>query len=487
MILFVILLLYVYRVIQDTNSKRHLDDNFFFAHFSKINNKNFFVYPELLLTSPKHFILNEGESLYIPPKWWHWIRSEKSIAINFWCLDECTILNEPHILRDKFVNKDLIVDKISNYNNYVMVWNCSNDKMIPGKMNINRDNNYVITLPGYAGYGNTKEKLNISLLDHVKKNIVKPKYFKDKDVDINLWIANGKHDTGLHYDDKAGILSVLKGKKYITLYPPHNSSYLHPYEVVPDWAKTKPYKVEYNVFHFDRELKNALPSSRLLYESLYGAKYRSDIVQKLSTFPDRSVWGCKKQGDHMRWEVYQYQYDIKDSSKMSPLLKDKGIVITSTDVYDTSNVIGDEDHIYTCDNGNMGLPFFGHGYKNKDEPESIFVLDNKQRFKEKFGDYMKKIGFGKNVDKFHSYLDDYSAKDLCIFNKFKDQIFIMYFGLKVEDFLWFLIKFRYDTHLIQHVLTNMHMYKDICHEIAIVYDIKTGEPIRSGFYGIIMS
>ena len=482
MLLFVILLLYVYRVLQNSNSERHLDDSFFFAHFSKINNKNFFVYPELLLTTPKHIVLNEGESLYIPPNWWHWIRSEKSIAVNFWCLDDYNAFNEPQVLRDHIENKDVIIEKISNYNNSVMVWDGSNNKTTPGTMNINRDNNYVITLPGY---GNTKEKFNIPLLDHVKDDISKPTYFKDVDVDVNLWIAAGKHDTGLHYDDKAGILSVLKGKKYITLYPPHNSSYLHPYEVVPRWAKTKPYKVEYNVFHFDRELKNALPSSRLLYESLNGAKYRSDIVQKLNAFPDRSVWGCKKQGDNMRWEVYKYQYDIKDSSKMSSLLKDRGIVITSTDVYDTSNVIGDEDHNYTCDNG-MDYPFFGHGYKNEDEPESIFVLDGTRRFKEHFGDYMRKIGFGKNVDKFSSYQTQYKCKHICVHNKFNDQFFIQYLGITVEDFLWFLIKFGYHTHLIHHVLTNMRMYRDINHEITIVYDIKTGEPIRSGFYGIIM-
>lgn len=484
MILYLLLLsLYFYRVLQNSNSERHLDDNFFFAHFSKINNKNFFVYPELLLASPKHIVLNEGESLYIPPNWWHWIRSEKSIAVNFWCLDDYNAFNEPRVLRDHIENKDLIIEKISNYNNSVIVWNSSSDKTGLGTMNVNRDNNYVITLPGY---GNTKEKFNLPLLDHVKDDISKPKYFKDMDVDVNLWIAAGKHDTGLHYDDKAGILSVLKGKKYITLYPPHNSSYLHPYDVVPEWAKTKPYKVEYNVFHFDRELKNALPSSRLLYESLHGAKYRSDIVQKLNNFPDKSVWGCKKQGDHMRWEVYQYQYDINDSSKISPLLKNKGIVITSKDVYDIPDVIGDEDHIYTCDNGYLGYPFFGHGYKNQNEPESIFVLDETQRFKAKYMEYMKKIGFGNRVNKFFSYLDQYTSKHLCIFNKFKNQIFIMYFGLKVEEFLYFLAKFDYDTHLIKHVLDNMHMYKDICHEIAIVYDIETGEPVRSGFYGILM-
>ena len=328
--------------------------------------------------------------------------------------------------------------------------------------------------------------MNIPLLDYLKDDISKPKYFKDKDVDINLWIATGKHDTGLHYDDKAGILSVLEGKKYITLYPPHNSSYLHPYDVYPRWAKTKAYKVEYNVFHFDRELKNALPSSRLLYESLNGAKYRSNIITELSKFPEQSIWGCKKQGDHMRWEVYQYQYNISNSSIVSPLLKNNDIIITSRDVYDTPEVIGCEDHIYKHDNG-LGYPFFGHGYKNKDEPESNFVLDETIRFKENFGDYMKQLGFSVSVNKFSSYQTQYKCKHICVHNKFNDQFFIQYLGITVEDFLWFLIKFGYDTHLIQHVLMNMRMYRDINHEITIVYDIKTCKPIRSGFYGIIMS
>jgi hypothetical protein len=484
MILYVLLLsLYFYRVLQNSNSVRHLDNTHNFAHFSKINNKNFFVYPELLLASPRHFILNEGDSLYIPANWWHWIRSEKSIAINSWCLDNYEAFTEPRMLRFEIVNKDLIANKINTYNGPLTVWNSYIDKQVPGTIKTDKGYNYVITVPGY---GDSKERLNVPLLDHVKDCISNPPHFKDKDIESNLFISSGNHDTGLHYDDNAGILSVLKGKKYITLYPPHNSSYLHPYNVIPDWAKTKPYRVEYNLLHLERELKNALPSSRLLYESLHNAKYRSNIMREIQNVPDKSVWGCKKEGNYMRWEVYQYQFDINDSSICSPLLTYKNIVVTSKDVYDTPGVIGDEDHIYTCDNGNMDFPFFGHGYKNEDEPESVFVIDNKQRFKENFIKYTRKLGFGKNVHKFHSYLDHYSAKDLCIFNKFKDQIFIMYFGLKVEEFLYFLSKFDYDTHLIKHVLDNMHMYRDICHEIAIVYDIKTGEPVRSGFYGILM-
>src|SRR6056300_2116286 len=107
MIVYILLLLfYFYRMINNSNNLRHLNDNFFFAHFSKINNRNFFLYPELLLTSPIHMTLKEGESIYIPPKWWHWIRSEKSIAVNFWCLDDYNAFNEPRVLHDDIENKE---------------------------------------------------------------------------------------------------------------------------------------------------------------------------------------------------------------------------------------------------------------------------------------------------------------------------------------------------------------------------------------------
>jgi hypothetical protein len=99
---------------------------------------------------------------------------------------------------------------------------------------------------------------------------------------------------------------------------------------------------------------------------------------------------------------------------------------------------------------------------------------------------MKKIGFDKNVDKFYSYQNQYNCKHICVHNKMNNQLFIQYLGITVEDFVWFLIKFGYDIHLIKHVITNMHMYRNINHEITIVYDIQTGEPIRSGFYGILM-
>ena len=35
--------------------------------------------------------------------------------------------------------------------------------------------------------------------------------------DFNVWISSGKHDTGLHYDDEDGVLTLLEGSKEITL------------------------------------------------------------------------------------------------------------------------------------------------------------------------------------------------------------------------------------------------------------------------------
>ena len=39
--------------------------------------------------------------------------------------------------------------------------------------------------------------------------------------------------------------------------------------------------------------------------------------------------------------------------------------------------------------------------------------------------------------------------------------------------------------LISHVRTNLDKYRDILHEITIVYDINTCKPIRSAFYGLV--
>jgi hypothetical protein len=62
----------------------------------------------------------------------------------------------------------------------------------------------------------------------------------------------------------------------------------------------------------------------------------------------------------------------------------------------------------------------------------------------------------------------------------------MYLGISNYDFLNFLTQHAYPSYVIDfvkgHVENNNY---NINNEIAIVYDIDTQLPVRSGFYGII--
>ena len=102
--------------------------------------------------------------------------------------------------------------------------------------------------------------------------------------------------------------------------------------------------------------------------------------------------------------------------------------------------------------------------------------------KKNFKTYLEKIGF-KDVERYSVLLDKYKCKDHAIWNKYKDQIYIQYFGISLSDFIQFLKEHKYPKKLIDHVST--HDYEEIEHEITIVYDLKTLQPVRTGFYGIL--
>ena len=70
-------------------------------------------------------------------------------------------------------------------------------------------------------------------------------------------------------------------------------------------------------------------------------------------------------------------------------------------------------------------------------------------------------------------------------NKFTNELFLNPFFNNLMKKKRFLDKFNYPLSLINHIKSNINKYKDINHEITIVYDIETGEPIRSAFYGLV--
>lgn len=207
------------------NYPRHLNQKSTYAHFSKIDRYNYFLYPSLLFTHPQKFTLKAGQALYIPPKWWHWVISNgASTSVNFWGKNK----NENIYGKKPFVkphNQQLNLDEVMNQP--VSVWN-SNNYSIIGSMQEdtleqflknNIPQQYVITLDDYVnGKKNKflKEKLGSQLIEI------------EELPDYNIWISSNSVDTGLHYDDTPGLLCIIRGVKEITMYPPSDSKYLHP-------------------------------------------------------------------------------------------------------------------------------------------------------------------------------------------------------------------------------------------------------------------
>jgi hypothetical protein len=465
------------------NINRNLTSEHDYAHFSAIDHSNYLFTPSLLLTHPQRFILNAGESMWIPRRWWHWVRTQgPSTAVNFWMSPQVGSSPIPFILTDVEQPPQLLT-AIEESIDKSEAWKSTIDIIQP-KHTINNENEYIITLEGYRK-NNRFKRLNEDILTTAKKHAKIP-----PGSEMNVWISKGYHDTGLHYDDKDGILTVLSGTKHITLYPPTDTSYLRPLDIVPAWAKQPASKVYYNLYHFDKYLpKTAYPSARILYESIHNKAVLREITKMKQEVKTPLVWGCKWQDGVIRWEIYAYHFDIHNNSYNNPhlegfRLKEKTpCLIHSIDLLDRDDPIGSDIHYYYKTSEGSNFPIFGKGTTGLEIPESIFCIDTPDQMKRHFKTYAQKIGFKEDVETCRMLLDTYPSKQLAIWNKYKDQIYIQYYGISLSNFIHFLREHKYPKKLIDHIST--HDYKEIEHEITIVYDLKTLEPVRTGFYGIL--
>ena len=463
------------------NLNRNLTSEHDYAHFSAIDNTNYLFKPSLLLTHPQRFTLNAGESIMIPRKWWHWVRTYgPSTAVNFWMPLTIGSSQIPFITDAK--QPPELLKAIEESIHKSEAWKSTIDIIHPNHM-INNDNEYIITLEGYRR-NNRFKKLNETLLVTAKKHAKIP-----PGSEMNVWISKGYHDTGLHYDDKDGILSVLSGRKEVTLYPPTDTPYLSPLNSIPDWAKQRPTKVHYNIYRFQKFLPDtSYPSARILYESIHNKAVLREVTKMKDEAKSPLVWGCKWQDGVMRWEIYAYHFDIHNNIYNNPdlegfRLKEKTpCLIHSIDLLDTDTPIGPDIHYYYKTSEGSDFPIFGTGTTGLETPEGIYCIDTHDQTKKHFKTYLEKIGF-KYVERYSVLLDKYKCKDHAIWNKYKDQIYIQYFGISLSDFISFLKEYNYPKKLIDHVST--HEYEEIEHEITIVYDLKTLQPVRTGFYGIL--
>ena len=531
-LLFIILLcIYYYCVTININNIRHLTRSYNYAHFSKINSWNYFLFPSLLLTTPKRYVLREGDALFIPKKWWHWILTPtKTTAINFW-FENIINSNEPVKINDlyNFEEKRKIYEQIIQYikeEKKHYIWNSSklfgtNELLYSGEafLNEHKNHRYLLTL---AGYGNDLNNENIK--KKINQWIELPNVLKTSNInqekpviDINLWVSSNYHDTGLHYDDNDGILYVLKGEKHITLFPPNDSKYLVPYDITPNYAKVAPLFMKYNEYYIPKDLPckvsyNRLPCQMILYQSLICfAKYSNVLTCVQKIYDNKSdplkklVWGCKKQDDVYRWEIYNYHYEQYDntktnktdwtaiilnrnsiSRKIACIIKEKKTIINSVDILNSVDCLNGEHHSYEMGKNMTALilPFYGNGYdiiNNKRQKVSTFVYDTYENVIKNGEKYCCQLKLSYN-NKVKELLQKYKACDMCLWNK-KGDYFIQWLGISIDNFIHFLQENNYGQCFINHIMENRNKYDFLAHEITIVYDKVTLTPYRSGFYG----
>jgi len=504
------------------NQVRHKTNEHSYGHYSAVTSVNKYFLPIFWTASGMDITLHAGDSLWIPKFWWHWVRSApKTMAVNMWTdsvheLSPTSVLT-PQVFRGRnFYNSAL--KQLKSYPGKVTVWNSKNDTFVsdvsyPQFISGPPVNNqYIITLDAHIdAVGDTKH--NAELFAFVKDDLQLPGQLQaivdPHNVEHNIWISSGTHDTGLHYDDTFGLLTVLEGAKQVTLYPPEQTRKLYPLCILPHWATGAPIRLQYNVYSKEGGTcrLGTLPSSRLLYESMIHTRNKK-LFKTMGGLVhahgrNRIVYGVKKLPDGgMRWEVYSYHYDQQDTRApqvrgmdrmllQKPLPVDK-IIIHSKDIYNSqswSGMMSKDVHIYRSVSEELALPYSGVGHTVTDDgelaPESVYIMTTNSDALENTQSYVDALSLPCTAPVLYTLLQRYACKQNAIFNKLNGQIFIMYCGISVENFVGFLKEFQYPPNLVQHVTDNLEQYRDIIHEVTIVVDGQTRAPVRSSFYGIL--
>jgi len=246
---------------RSVRNARHRTNEYHFAHFSRITARSKWFFPLFALARPQKFTLHQNESLWIPKGWWHWVVSDpETIAISYWCpktpgvtvpftfpADGSEILTE--------------VQRALDGAQDVSVWNSSTDTIVRQPIE-KKDSRCIITLPGYGPDDNRDIRARIAAL--ASESPISFWNGCEELINVNLWVALGKHDTGLHYDDNDGVLRVLQGRKSVLLYPPEQRTYLAPLCVLPEWAKQRPIAACYNFTVYPGSRSGSQPSLRAI-------------------------------------------------------------------------------------------------------------------------------------------------------------------------------------------------------------------------------
>lgn len=217
------------------------------------------VYPKFYNCKEHIFILNPGDLLYIPPRWFHWVHSygDENIAVSFPEVEYNNLvyndfsLGKPFIYnlnpdKDKYNFLNLSLNDLNTQDELKTLLSKTTNVLIPVVKNTsdvrfkNLKLNEILTL-------RNKGKYNMLIGQNftaIKNNKIKPPdfildSFPGTTFQVSSWISlpnkNNDHiDSGLHYDYNHNCLVQIKGTKVVRMYSPDclNNFYLKPHNIL---------------------------------------------------------------------------------------------------------------------------------------------------------------------------------------------------------------------------------------------------------------
>tara|TARA_R110001632_G_scaffold90880_1_gene195017 strand:+ start:3851 stop:5476 length:1626 start_codon:yes stop_codon:yes gene_type:complete len=537
---------------QVTNSG-HLYGKSAYAHFSQITEHNKHLFPSYQNAKSITYRLEKGDALSIPAGWWHWVKSygKRCLSVNFWFdddLDQGPIVYEDLVADwdalKKWNNEYLIEVVDQNLSDGIWLWvdQFAKSRKISMKEFIEKYSDskefaYLLTTADYDPYG---DEGNAQITKLLNNDFTIPFPERMKNHGANFWMNFGGIDTGLHFDDKSGLLCVVEGIKEVTLFNPNQTKYLHPYPLEQIVVEGFRQKFHYNLFQCEPQqiLETSLTSADLLNLSLLKSPNVSMIAKK---FQDRFgigniVYSVKNQNGISKWEFYFYGLNREFGSitESSTLFKNKGNVelddyesfhkeIFPNDNYNFSKITRDKLIIYSIDvtedivikrktpqlnlyytnTTTIKIPTYLLEftlYENeKIKNRSVQHIDSNQCFAniQNFLDHCSRVGIEitssikilKFIVKWDEYVENGKSCTLkssacAIVNK-REEIGLYLFGISYTAFIRFLREYDYSPTLIQKLIERGEN-NDIEYEIGFHFDPNNEVfvPRRTAFYGI---
>jgi hypothetical protein len=444
--------------------------------------------------------LHAGDSLWIPAKWWHWALSEPgTVLLDCWATR--SVFNTVGVLPNTryFPN---VLQQLATYTGSVFVQRCGTAEesaaLYKHFYNLRVNGAFVAAAEGSK---------NKALYRHVQDAILPPAVWTQNTSGHTEFVLRqyaGSHDAGLQYDNSCRLVTVLKGRQRLQIFAPDQSVYLRPLPVMPAWVQdAKALRMQYAIFRAGRPVLDAMPSARLLYESMCaGSEAFSEMLEKIiaQVGHDHVVFGVSATASAARaWELRFHHFSKHDYGHPAVAGMDTMLLahtLPADVLMHAKEYVWQHDCLVAKESttvmrgGALSYPFFGHGSTvlpggRWQDPTQSYVLTPRLDMLARAQRYADRVSLPLSVATLNPLLRKYECQDLALCNTFDGRFTVQYLGISIADFVAFLHEFHYPGKLADHASKYQRQYADLIHEVAIVYSVTTLTPVSATFYGVV--